>query len=129
MIKIFGGGILLPRCEGCKSAWIREIECENGMRISGKFKPSPLEFLSEEDHEFVILFLRARGNLKELERYTGEGYFALRGKLEKILKKMNLEPLVKEQDVGKEEIFDLVKRGKISVDEALNILKGEGEER
>ncbi len=117
---------MLPKCEGCERVWIREIECENGMRILGRFKPSPLDFLSEEDHEFVIMFLRSKGNLKELERITGEGYFALRGKLEKILKKIGLDPLSKDQDVDRDEIFRMVRDGKLSVDEALRLLKREG---
>ncbi len=117
---------MLPRCEGCDKVWIREIECDNGMRILGKFKPSPLDFLSEEDHEFVIMFLRTKGNLKELERITGEGYFALRGRLEKILRKIGLDPLSKDQDIDREEVFRFVKEGRLSVDEALRILKREG---
>ena len=119
---------MLPRCDGCEEVWIREIECGNGMRIIGRFKPSPLDFLSEEDHEFVIMFLRSRGNLKELERITGEGYFALRGKLERILKKIGLDPISKDQGMDREEVFKLVREGKLSVDEALNILKKEGSE-
>ena len=116
---------MLPRCEGCKEVWIREIECDNGMRITGRFKPSPLDFLNEEDHEFVIMFLRSKGNLKELERLTGEGYFTLRGKLEKILKKIGLDPLSKDQEIDREEVFKLVREGKLSVDEALKILRRE----
>ncbi len=126
MVKIFGGERVIPRCEGCGKAWITEIQCESGMTIRGKFEPSPLEFLTEEEHDFLILFLRARGNLKELERYTGQGYFSLRGKLERILQKLGLEPLGKEEE--DEDIFELVRKGKMTIDEALKKLKGgEGE--
>ena len=118
---------MLPRCSGCGRVVITEIECESGMKIRGRFEPSVFEFLDEEDHEFIVLFLRARGNLKELERYTGQGYFALRGRLEKVLNKLGLEPLGREEEMDREEIFELVKKGKISVDEALRILRERGE--
>lgn len=117
---------MLPRCPVCgKEMIVTELKCErDDVLVKGRFKPSVFDFLSDEDLEFVVLFFRARGNLKELARYTGQGYFALRGKLERILEKLGLEPLSREQEeVDEQDVYELVKKGKISVEEALKLLK------
>ncbi|MCD6449724.1 MAG: DUF2089 family protein [Thermotogaceae bacterium] len=120
---------MLPRCPVCgKEMVVTELRCEEDeVTVRGRFTPSPFDFLDEEDMEFVILFFRAKGNLKELERYTKQGYFALRGKLERIIEKMGLEPLPKdgeeEEELENEDLFEMIKRGKVSIDDALNILK------
>jgi len=122
---------MLPRCPVCgKEMIVTELRCDkDDVTVKGKFKPSPFDFLDEEDLEFVILFFRAKGNLKELERYTKQGYFALRGKLEKIIEKMELEPLPKdgeaeeEEELEEKDLFEMLKKGKISIDDALRILK------
>jgi len=113
---------------------VTELRCErDDVTVRGHFKASPFDFLDKEEMEFVVLFFRARGNLKEIERYTGQGYFALRGKLERILEKMKLQPLGEEkEELSEESLFEQVKEGKLSVDEALEILKrkrkgGEGD--
>ena len=125
---------MLPRCPVCgKEMIVTELRCDkDDVTVKGKFKPSPFDFLDEEDLEFVILFFRAKGNLKELERYTKQGYFALRGKLEKIIEKMELEPLPKdgeaeeEEELEEKDLFEMLKKGKISIDDALRILKKRG---
>jgi len=126
---------MLPRCPVCgREMTVTELRCErDDVTVRGHFKASPFDFLDKEEMEFVVLFFRARGNLKEIERYTGQGYFALRGKLERILEKMKLQPLGEEkEELSEESLFEQVKEGKLSVDEALEILKrkrkgGEGD--
>ncbi|PLV59077.1 DUF2089 domain-containing protein [Thermotoga sp. KOL6] len=117
---------MLPKCPVCgKEMIVTGLHCDrDNVTVKGRFRASPFDFLDEDDLEFVILFFRARGNLKEIERYTGQGYFALRGRLERILEKMKLQPLgeVKEE-VSEEDLFKQVKEGKISVEEALELLK------
>ena len=121
----------IPRCPVCGEVMeVTELYCpKDGITIRGTFQLTPLATLSKEDAELVILFLRARGNLKKLERITGIGYFALRGKIEKIVKSMGLTLLddAEESPGGGEENEDdpikLLKEGKISVEEAIKRMK------
>ena len=120
----------IPKCPVCGNDMkITELYCpSDGITIRGSFDISPLATLSKEDTELVILFLRARGNLKKLERITGIGYFALRGKIEKIVKSMGFE-LIDEEEIPEESAEDpitLLKEGKISVDEAIRLMKKKG---
>ncbi len=123
---------MLPRCPICgEEMEVTELYCKrDDVTVKGHFKPTPFDFLDEEDLEFVLLFFRARGNLKELERYTGQGYFALRGRLERIIEKMGLIPLnVDKESIDEKDVFELVKKGKLSVEDALRLLKSERKRR
>ncbi len=118
----------IPKCPVCGNTMqVTELYCpHDGITIRGTFELSPLATLPKEDAELVILFLRARGNLKKLERITGIGYFALRGKIEKIVKSMGMTLLEEEEEEMPEESEDplkLLKEGKISVEEAIRRMK------
>ncbi|MBO8140516.1 MAG: DUF2089 domain-containing protein [Thermosipho sp. (in: Bacteria)] len=121
---------MLPVCPVCgKPMKVTELMCTyDNVKVSGMFKVSPLAFLEEDDMKFILLFLRSRGNLKEIERVTGIGYFTLRGRLEKLLDKMGLRPIGDEEFEGNEDVFTKLKKGIISVEDALNMLKKKGGE-
>ncbi|MBT1247150.1 MULTISPECIES: DUF2089 domain-containing protein [unclassified Thermosipho (in: thermotogales)] len=121
---------MLPKCPVCGNIMkVTQLKCQHdNVTVSGVFTVSPLAFLDEEDMKFIILFLRSRGNLKEMERITGIGYFTLRGKLEKLLNKMGLKPFESSETGESEDVFEKLKKGIISVEDALNILKKKGEE-
>ncbi len=122
---------MLPRCPVCgKPMKIVQLRCdEDGVTVSGYFEAPSFAYLDEEDTKFIMMFLRTKGNLKELERLTGIGYFALRGRLDKVLEKMGLTPI--EEEVNEEstgDVFKLLKEKKITVEEAIAILKRRKEE-
>jgi hypothetical protein len=121
---------MLPVCPVCgKPMKVTELMCtHDNVKVSGMFKVSPLAFLEEDDMKFILLFLRSRGNLKEIERVTGIGYFTLRGRLEKLLDKMGLKPIGDEEFEENEDVFTKLKKGIISVEDALNMLKKKGGE-
>ncbi len=124
----------IPKCPICGNQMVvTELYCpKDGITIRGNFQISPLAMLSPEDTELVLLFLRARGNLKKLERITGTGYFALRGKIEKIVKSMGLSLIDEEEEKDAEKTSDdpirLLEEGKISVEEAIEIMKKGGKD-
>ncbi|MGC8955083.1 MAG: DUF2089 domain-containing protein [Fervidobacterium sp.] len=123
---------MLPRCPVCgKPMKVTQLKCdEDGVSVSGYFEVPEFCFLDEEDTKFIIMFLRTKGNLKEMERLTGIGYFALRGRLDKVLEKMGLAPIeemVDEEQNDREDVFRLLKEKKITVEEAIALLKRKGE--
>lgn len=116
---------MLPRCPACgKPMVVTELRCNHdGVTVRGNFEVPPFVFLDEEDMRFLLMFIRAKGNLKEVERLTGVGYFALRGRLEKLLEKMGLSPISTGENVDEEDVFTMLRERRITVEEALNILK------
>ncbi|WP_448376340.1 DUF2089 family protein [Fervidobacterium sp.] len=117
---------MLPRCPVCgKPMKVVQLRCdEDGVTVSGYFEAPSFAYLDEEDTKFIMMFLRTKGNLKELERLTGIGYFALRGRLDKVLEKMGLTPIEEdEEQFASDDIFKLLKEKKITVEEAISLLK------
>ena len=117
---------MLPRCPVCGQPMkVVQLRCDDdGVTVSGAFEAPAFAYLDEEDTRFIMMFLRTKGNLKEMERLTGIGYFALRGRLDKVLEKMGLTPIEEEEEqVNSEDVFKLLKEKKITVEEAISILK------
>jgi hypothetical protein len=80
MLKLF------EKCPACSGpVIITEIKCAHcQLLMRGEFSPGPFSALSEEQFTFVRAFLRARGNLSELEKVLGISYPTIRNKLDEI---------------------------------------------
>lgn len=72
------------RCPSCQGRLIiSQLDCpECGTSVSGSFEGSPVSRLSPNDLSFVLLFVRTKGNLKEMERELGISYWTIRRKLD-----------------------------------------------
>jgi hypothetical protein len=109
-----------PFCHGPLE--IRELACNNcDVTIKGRFPFSHLFHLSPEQMEFVKIFLKSRGNIKEVEKELGISYPTVRARLNDILRDLGMEPA--KVDVEKEEILDALSNGEISVEDAIEKLK------
>ena len=80
MLKLF------DKCPSCGGAIIiSECKCEHcNLVLRGEFQPGPFSTLSEDQLTFVRVFLRARGNLSEMEKVLGVSYPTIRNKLDEI---------------------------------------------
>jgi len=94
-----------------------------GTGVVGKFELSPFFRLSPESLNFLEFFVRNRGNVKEMERETGESYWAIRRQLDEVITEMGIEAS-KEDDVSthRQEILAQLSRGEINVQEATRLL-------
>lgn len=122
----------LPRCPICgKEMVITRLKCDTcEITIEGEFLSNKLASLNLEEQEFLELFLRTRGNVKEMERILKISYPTVRSKLDNILRSIGLIPLEEELKTKTQEIIDKLERGEITVQDALKLLeeerKGEG---
>jgi len=94
-----------------------------GTGVVGKFELSPFFRLSSESLHFLEVFVRNRGNVKEVERDTGESYWAIRRQLDEVITEMGIEAS-KEDDISsrRQEILARLSRGEINVQEATKYL-------
>jgi len=89
--------------------------------ISGEFELPPLAGLRYEDQVFVSEFVRCHGSIKYMEKAFGVSYPTVKNRLNRIVKQLQLVEVV--QISGRDEIFDLLERGEISVAEAAERLE------
>lgn len=115
-----------PQCGG--NLKVRELHCPScHIRIQGNFEPqqSRLLYLTRKELDFVELFVRVRGNIKEVEKALGVSYPTVRGLLESIIKNMGYT--VQRDNKKRMEILDLLDSGEISAAKATELLQGSEE--
>lgn len=84
MIKIL---TRCPVCEGGLKAV--KLKCEScGTVIENSFDFPPLMQLSKENMEFAEVFLRCRGNIKDVEKELGISYPTVRAKLDQVIESL-----------------------------------------
>ncbi|TES93644.1 MAG: DUF2089 domain-containing protein [Candidatus Cloacimonadota bacterium] len=109
-----------PVCHGVLE--IREFGCNKcDVTIRGRFPFSNFFRLSPGQMEFVRVFLKSRGNIKEVEKEVGLSYPTVRGKLNDVLKSLGMEPDT--ETLKREEILDSLSKGEIDAEEAVEQLK------
>lgn len=64
---------------------------KSGVVIEGRFQPNEFALLPSEPLEFLRLFVRVRGNLKEAERILGVSYPTVRARFERMLTALGYE--------------------------------------
>lgn len=102
---------------------VTRLECESsGVTIEGRFTPNEFAMLPEENLEFLRIFVKVRGNLKEVERVLGLSYPTIRLRFEKLLLALDYEA---EPDTAEErhEILEQLERGELDPGEAAKRLQ------
>ena len=110
-------------CPACNARMnITELKCSKcNTTVQGNFPMNKLISLSEEDREFLMTFLRSRGNIKEVQERMGISYPTVKNRLDKLLAALGL--LNEAKILSRSEIMDSLNNGEISVEEAVNLLK------
>ena len=112
---------------------ITRLQCHGcGTEIHGAFEASVFSSLSAEDQAFAELFIRLRGNVKEMERELGVAYNAVRSQLDRVIKNLgsptdvesdiDVDHSPRQASIDRRAILDQLESGEISADEAVELL-------
>lgn len=113
------------KCPSCSSPLtVTQLTCTScGTGVVGRFEPSPFFRLSSDSLQFLETFIRNRGNVKEMERETGESYWAIRRRLDEVIAELGFEAPHEQPGAHlRLEILERLKRGEIDVSEATRLL-------
>ena len=131
---------IIEKCPSCGGDLeVTRLHCTNCETvITGRYKPCRFCKLSGESTNFLEVFVKSRGNVKEMERELGISYWVIRGKLNELIKELGFENEavddVEEVNVNgnmngnptlkaaRQEILHQIDRGEISADEAAKLL-------
>ena len=79
--------------------------------------------LAAEQKAFIDVFIKCRGNIKEVEKELGISYPTVKNRLEDAAAALGHKLDVQAADNGKrKEVLDKLNNGEISVDEAISLL-------
>ena len=96
-------------------------DCET--ELSGVFESCEFCALDADDREMLRVFLRSRGNMKELERHLGVSYPTARSRFDRLLARVGIEAEQDGDAPGRLSMLEALSRGDIDVGEALERLE------
>lgn len=107
--------------------------CDTSLR--GRFTPalSPFPGLSAEQIDFVRAFIKCEGKMNRLEVELSLSYPTLRSRLQDVIRAMGFEPSREEErplrlsDDDRRNILDDLDKGKISSEQAMQMLRGKAD--
>ena len=110
-------------CPVCREQLITtRLSCPScHTEISGTFAQCRFCELSTQDQQLLEVFLRSRGNLRDVQAHLGVSYLTARQRFNDLLSRLGLDgPAVKPDEVMRD-----LAAGRISVDEAQSLLERE----
>jgi len=116
----------LKNCPVCGSKlMITEYQCPScGTKISGEFYPEESAIkLSDEQMEILKIFVASYGNIGEVARHLGVSRPTAKARIRQIGEALGAEPYEVER-IAVKDVLDALERGEISVDEAVDRIKG-----
>jgi hypothetical protein len=123
------GRRLLGRCPACgEPLEVVRLHCRHcDTSIEGHFDPSRFALLEPEQLDFLETFLRARGNIREVERELGLSYPTVRSRLDALLQALGLRAAEPEDEgaAARRAVLDALERGEITAEEAVRRLRGQ----
>jgi hypothetical protein len=121
---------VIGKCPIC-AAQLRvvRLECGScGTRLEGSFSLGRFHSLSAEQLEFLEVFIRARGNFKDVERELGISYPTVRSRLDAMIRALGyqteVEPDREAATERRKEILRQLADGRIAPDDAAELLEG-----
>jgi hypothetical protein len=118
---------VIPRkCPSCSAPLVvTQLSCTKcETNLVGLYEINPFLRLSNESLQFLEIFIRNRGNVKEMERETGGSYWVIRRKLDEVITELGyeVEPVEDEIAARRQEILSRLSKGEIDVKEATRLL-------
>ncbi len=120
---------VIGQCPICNnSLHVTRLHCRNcDTSIEGHFALGRLYQLSPEQLGFVETFIRCEGKINRVEQEIGLSYPAVRSRLTEVIEALGFEVGEPESEVSEETrraVLSELSDGKISAEEALEILRG-----
>jgi len=111
-------------CSACGGEMVvRELECPAcEITVRGRFETCAFCALSQQQLGLIKIFLKSRGNIKEVEREMGISYPTVRARLEEVVRALGFAPVPEVTKDMKAELLAKLEAGEIDADEFLRRL-------
>lgn len=115
---------VISRCPVCNSNLkVTRLECKKcGTIIQNEFELSKFAYLKKEQLYFIEIFLKCRGNIKDVEKEMGLSYPTVRAKLDDVIFALGYN-LDKRPKVDNREIINMLENKQITYEQAIEMLE------
>ncbi len=115
---------VIGECPICNSDLkVTKLTCSHcGTELSGSFQLSKFNYLSKEDLYFIEVFIKNRGNIKQVEKELGISYPTVKKNLDDVIRSLGYA-VDEEEKEAKDEVFKKLEKGEITAAEAAKLLK------
>lgn len=105
---------------------VKTLRCNHcDTEITGDFTLNPFDYLSKDQLDFALVFIKNQGNIKNIEKDLGISYPTVKKNIEELCKALNMKTTVN-NDMSLEELREDTKRrlknGEITFEDAERIL-------
>lgn len=116
---------LVSRCPVCESDMaVSELTCEScGTSVRGRFQIPDLCRLPDDLYQFLLVFVKNRGVIRDVEKELGISYPTVRSRLDMVLAALGYGEQVAGSDSN--QVIEMLERGEITPEEAEKMLRGE----
>ena len=116
----------INKCTVCgKELRITCLHCtECNTQYQGDFHFDKFSYLTAQQKHFIEIFLKCRGNIREVEKELGISYPTVRSRLDDVVHALGYELSQESPQINKKEIIDSLSKGEISYDQAMKMIKG-----
>ena len=123
---------ILEKCPTCAGDMvIRHLACTQcNTEVTGTFRPTIFARLTDENLRFVEIFVKNKGNIKEMERELDVSYWTIRNRLNDVIEEIGFA----NDDAGailidpatltaqRKSILEQLEQGTLAVDDAAAML-------
>lgn len=116
---------MVSRCPVCSRGMVvSELTCEScGTTVGGRFEIPELCRLPRELYDFLLVFVKNRGVIREVERELGISYPTVRSRLDAAIVALGFGEVAAAAD--RDDVLARLERDEISAEEAERMLRGD----
>lgn len=117
---------LLTKCPVCNSNLkVIKLKCKHcSTVIENEFELPRLAYLTNEELNFIEVFVKCRGNIKDVEKELGISYPTVRAKLDDVIASLGYS-VAKQKSIESNQVIDMLEKGEITADQAIKMIKEE----
>jgi hypothetical protein len=113
---------LCPVCDN--RLIISELQCTDcKTKIQGEFSLSKFDYLSSEEQDFALVFLKNAGNIKQIEKELNISYPTVRKMLDSVIHNLGFEQTTISDPLTRTKVLEMLKDDELSFEEAEQMLK------
>ncbi|MDX9808376.1 MAG: DUF2089 domain-containing protein [Acholeplasma sp.] len=103
---------------------VTEIQSKKkDITVRGEFQLSKFDYLTKEQQYFIEVFIKNQGNIKQIEKELGISYPTVKKSLEEVTQALGYKVEDSKDDEKRMEIFERIRRGELTIEEAEAQLK------